>query len=443
MKAAFHSEGALYSIAEDVRISAFDVSISRSAVLVSRGKRNFQVEGLASKVLDCLKQRSLTPEQLEQTLREKHGEPLPEGRVAQILMRLEEVDLVHCHTPSKGPSGFQAPPRRRSSYFAVRIPLLPERILRPVTRRLSVIFSPIMWKLSLVLLVLQAIFLWDSGLRIWRAHLWPHGMILAGFIAANYLGLLMHELGHAAACSRFGVRHGPIGFAVYLIFPAFYTDVTQAWQLDRKQRMVVDAGGMYVSLLLASAALLLYFSTKMIVFAQLAYLYDVTVLWNLNPFIRMDGYWLLSDVLGVPQLMSANRQTTRWLYQVCAGSPPATKPQIFSLPDRLKRIYLAYYALFLLFMVYAAFRFYIRFGPFWLQTSLVLMHQIMLNYRSHGMSWGIFRDSFRLLAISIPVLGLVTYGIRYLLRMLVRLGSLFKNQWGLYSQNPGKIGSHL
>ena len=54
-----------------------------------------------------------------------------------------------------------------------------------------------------------------------------------------------HELGHASACKYFGVRHGGVGFGLYLTFPVLYTDVTEIWKLNRRQRCVVNWAGVY------------------------------------------------------------------------------------------------------------------------------------------------------------------------------------------------------
>ena len=131
-------------------------------------------------------------------------------------------------------------------------------------------------------------------------------------VIGNYAALLLHELGHASACIATGVRHGPIGVCIYLIYPAFYANVSEAWKLPRSRRAVVDSGGIFMSLLCAAACSAIFLVTHHQVWGLLAILCDITVAWNLNPFIRMDGYWLLSDAFGVQNLMNVNREVT-WM----------------------------------------------------------------------------------------------------------------------------------
>ncbi len=131
--------------------------------------------------------------------------------------------------------------------------------------------------------------------------------LLAAVLIGNYLGLILHELGHAAACVQHDVRHGPVGFCVYLVFPAFYCDVSDCWRTSRRARLAIDGAGVLVSLALADAAAFGYLASGSAALLCLAYLYTIVVLMSLNPFVRLDGYWILSDVTGVPNLMATNR----------------------------------------------------------------------------------------------------------------------------------------
>ncbi len=59
------------------------------------------------------------------------------------------------------------------------------------------------------------------------------------------LGIIVHEIGHLTACSRYGAQHGGIGIGIYWCMPVFYAEVNGAWMLPRLQRAVVDVGGLY------------------------------------------------------------------------------------------------------------------------------------------------------------------------------------------------------
>lgn len=130
----------------------------------------------------------------------------------------------------------------------------------------------------------------SSSSEIGFGYLWMIGSLIA------------HELGHASATSYFGCRPGPIGFTFYVIYPALYSDVTSAWTLRRHQRVVVDAGGIYFQLAFTALFMLLGvvfgLGGTQVGFLMVAF----SVVMTLHPFLKFDGYWMISDALGVANL---------------------------------------------------------------------------------------------------------------------------------------------
>lgn len=115
--------------------------------------------------------------------------------------------------------------------------------------------------------------------------------------------IFLHEFGHAAACKKYGGNIGEIGFGFYLLTPVMYADVSNAWKLKKSERIVVNLGGFFMQMLVATLFGLAFFITKKIEFLGLVYMIGIiSVMINLNPFFRTDGYWVLSDVTGVSNL---------------------------------------------------------------------------------------------------------------------------------------------
>lgn len=114
--------------------------------------------------------------------------------------------------------------------------------------------------------------------------------------------ILIHELGHLAACQRWHCPHGPLGFGFYFFNPVFYVDVTAAWRLTRWQRAVVDIAGIYLQLVATILFWLLWGFTHDATWLFAIVASDFFALMNLGPFMKLDGYWLLSDLTGVPNL---------------------------------------------------------------------------------------------------------------------------------------------
>jgi putative peptide zinc metalloprotease protein len=113
-----------------------------------------------------------------------------------------------------------------------------------------------------------------------------------------------HELGHAAALHYGGGRARAIGVGFYLGFPAFYTDVTDSYRLGRWGRVRTDLGGFYFNLLFALAMVLAYWTTRWELLLLVVLVVDLEILHQLLPFVRLDGYWLLADLTGVPDFFS-------------------------------------------------------------------------------------------------------------------------------------------
>jgi putative peptide zinc metalloprotease protein len=115
--------------------------------------------------------------------------------------------------------------------------------------------------------------------------------------------MLIHELGHIAACRKFGIDHGEIGFGFYSIFPVVYANVTEIWTLDKHKRTIANLSGIYLELVYASICTLIFLFTKNMVFLAAAVSINIKTLTELNPFIRFDGYWVLSDLTNTPNLL--------------------------------------------------------------------------------------------------------------------------------------------
>ena len=117
-----------------------------------------------------------------------------------------------------------------------------------------------------------------------------------------FLGLVFHEFGHAAAAYRYGCRKVSLGVCGYICFLVFYADLTETWRLDRKERIVVDLSGSYFQSIISSIYLALFFLSDIQPFLSAFLLLSLYTLYNMNPFFRMDGYWLASDILDIENL---------------------------------------------------------------------------------------------------------------------------------------------
>lgn len=126
--------------------------------------------------------------------------------------------------------------------------------------------------------------------------------LFVNFIIINLLTLVVHEFGHSAACEKFGANSGSIGFGLYIMSPVFFSDVSDAWRLRRKERLIVDLGGIYVQLIITAFLSIYFFATGNVTVIALISLIFLGVIFNLNPFLRFDGYWALCDYTNMTNL---------------------------------------------------------------------------------------------------------------------------------------------
>ena len=124
---------------------------------------------------------------------------------------------------------------------------------------------------------------------------------------------ILHELGHALTCKHFGGECHEIGMAFLVFTPCLYCDTSDTWMLsNRWHRALVGVAGMWVEIILASACTFVWWFSQPGIVHYLClstiFICSVsTVVLNGNPFLRYDGYYVLSDLLEIPNLWQRSR----------------------------------------------------------------------------------------------------------------------------------------
>lgn len=113
-----------------------------------------------------------------------------------------------------------------------------------------------------------------------------------------------HEVGHAAACRYGGAVPGKMGCGLYLAWPAFYTDVTDAYRLSRRARLRTDLGGVYFNVIVVVATVAAYLATGFEPLLLLVIVMHLEIAHQLLPIVRLDGYYVVADLTGVPDLFN-------------------------------------------------------------------------------------------------------------------------------------------
>ncbi|XRQ04374.1 hypothetical protein ACN3XK_48550 [Actinomadura welshii] len=111
-----------------------------------------------------------------------------------------------------------------------------------------------------------------------------------------------HEVGHAAACRYGGVRPGVMGCGIYIVWPAFYTDITESYRLGRGGRLRADLAGVYFNAIFVVGLTLAYLQTGFEPLLVTVLYVNLQMVQQLLPTLRFDGYYIMSDLIGIPDL---------------------------------------------------------------------------------------------------------------------------------------------
>ena len=162
-------------------------------------------------------------------------------------------------------------------------------------------------------------------------------LLILVLVALSWIALLFHELGHASACHYSRARPGVIGFGLFIIWPALYTDVTDVYRVGRAGRLRTDLGGVYFHIVFMFAMAVAYAATDHPVFLAAFFLTHFDILDQLLPIVRFDGYYILGDLVGVPDLYG---KMTPILKSMIPGRP--IDPRVAMLRTSTRRLVTAW-----------------------------------------------------------------------------------------------------
>lgn len=196
------------------------------------------------------------------------------------------------------------------NYLFYRVPLIkPVFLLQSLQKYLGHV--PWGWiSLAVVLLGISGLYLvsrqWDVFTSTLLDSLTLQGLL--GYMAALMVAKILHEMGHALIATHMGVKVGHMGVAFVVLFPMLYTDTSESWKLtDSRKRLLIASGGILTELALAAVCTFLWAITPdgglrngLFFLATLSWVLTLAI--NFSPFMRFDGYFILSDYLALPNL---------------------------------------------------------------------------------------------------------------------------------------------
>jgi len=306
----------------------------RNGKFIQLGELLYRVAELVNgqRTLDEIAQRMT--ETTEWTVTAEH--------VQKILEKMIPLGIIAPEGGSKAFANQEEPARNAKDStlgITMRTQVIGPHIIQPIARVLQVFYRP---ALLIPLLIIMAV-----------AHSWlylEHG-ISKSFMDILYrpwgfpivLGLLIlagvfHEFGHATALVYGGGQVRGMGAGMYFIYPAFYTDLTDSYRLGRWARVRTDLGGFYFYLIFALGIISLYFLTGYEFLLLTVLFINLDILYQSLPFVRLDGYWVMADLTGIPDPITYMKPFLASLITV----PGKKQSKVPPLRPNIKRIFLIY-----------------------------------------------------------------------------------------------------
>jgi putative peptide zinc metalloprotease protein len=293
--------------------------------LIKRGERFVQLTELLYRIVEQA-DGTQTLEEIAERVTESTDWLVTSENVRDLLQaRLIPLGVIADGRPTTQPTSQRV--ERSPFALSLRKRVLGPATIEPAAKALQYLFTPP---------VAMAAFL--SAIA---AHVWMYGAhgLTGAFLDALYtpssllvvlvvvlLAAVVHEFGHASALRYGGGRARGMGFGLYMIFPAFYTDVTESYRLSRWARVRTGLGGPYFHLLFAALLIGVALASGYEFLLVAVLLINVEIVRQFIPFVRLDGYWVLADLTGVPDFLSQIGPFVRSLFPRLAARGPRLPP---------------------------------------------------------------------------------------------------------------------
>lgn len=282
---------------------------------------------------------------------DRFGRPLPPEHLNECVDELQRCGLLEC--PQRTTEQRLGRSAIRGSLLYLRLKAVdPDHLLDWLGPRVGFFFSRTFLVASAIVFLLAVgitVAGWDEISRD-ISRLYRFDALLLAWVTIIAV-TIAHELAHALTCKRFGGHVHEIGFLLIYFQPAFYCNVSDAWLFpEKRRRLCVMLAGVYLDLIVWALATVLWWLTDtdvllnflaLVVMATSA----IKTLFNLNPLIKLDGYYLLSDALEIPNLRQksfAYLQTTVRRVIAMSGIARRRSSNLTEPEARQRRVYLAY-----------------------------------------------------------------------------------------------------
>lgn len=228
--------------------------------------------------------------------------------IDQLLEQLEKCGVI-----GKGV-------KEKNSILFYKIPIVsPDKFLEKVVKLIGKykVFSRLVFTLLNIAIILGMVLLFKDlkeifTIGVFNLHISQYFMIYGLF----FITILIHELSHGLACKYFNCKVGKMGFMLIFFAPAMYCDISGVRMLKNKKGQILSSfAGIYTNIIVLSISSIIFALAPSRLTAAFIILNITTIITNIVPFIRLDGYWMLSFTLGISNLYSKSKKGVLKLFQ--------------------------------------------------------------------------------------------------------------------------------
>ncbi len=305
---------------------------------------HFRLSDMAYRFVSRLRLNKTVEEVWEELTEREPDTALNQGEIIELLAQLYHSNLLHYNLAENSVKLFDRYKKRKQrelkntlmNIMFFRIPLFdPDALLKSMFPLIKLFIGPIGLIIWLIVVGIGAKYSIDNFDMLQEQ---SQGILAPSNLFFLYVGMafikVIHEFGHAFAVRRFGGEVHTMGIMFLLFTPLPYVDATAAWAFRSKwYRSFVGAAGMFFEIFIAAIAAIVWANTGAGAIHSIAYNMILvasvsTLLFNINPLLRFDGYYILSDLLNIPNLHQQAAQHLKYLIEKFAfgkknGETPA------------------------------------------------------------------------------------------------------------------------
>lgn len=199
---------------------------------------------------------------------------------------------------------------KEKSFILFETKLISKEKAATVSKIIQPLFQPTFFWIAFTFLFILSVY---NLSQMHHFHLEKKYMLFLFLI--YIISAFIHEIGHIAACNRYTKKNGEVGVGIYFIFPVFYSNITPIWGAKKQERIITNLAGVYIQLFIIFGLFIAYLLTDNHQIQDIIAISTMIILYQLIPFIRTDGYWIISDLTDIPNLLPNSTQKINQLFK--------------------------------------------------------------------------------------------------------------------------------